>query len=99
VVGVVEVLGGVLVLRAVAAADVAAGEAKAEVDPAVADLEAIFAAGGAGGDGANLGEVGAGFRHGGLLAIVYARQGGKMSTVRRRREPSGELPPARVPVV
>src|SRR4029077_305955 len=38
-----EVLGGVLVLRRVAAADVAAGEAEPEVDPGVAHLQALLA--------------------------------------------------------
>lgn len=38
------VFRGVLVLRRVAAADVAALEAEAEVDPAVAHLQALFAA-------------------------------------------------------
>src|SRR5256714_5965540 len=44
------VLRGVLVLRAVTAADVAAGHAEAEVDPDVADLQALLAALAAGGD-------------------------------------------------
>jgi len=39
-----EVLGRVLVLRAVAAADVAAGEAHAQLDPAIALLQAFRAA-------------------------------------------------------
>jgi hypothetical protein len=43
VLGGVEVLRGVLVLRRVAATDVAAGEAEAEVDPAVAALETLLA--------------------------------------------------------
>ena len=41
--GVVEVTGGVFVLRGVAAADVAAGQAKAQVDPGVACLETVLA--------------------------------------------------------
>src|SRR5215472_10533631 len=40
----VEVLGGVLVLRGVAAPDVAAGQAQAQVDPGVAHFEAFFTA-------------------------------------------------------
>ena len=43
VAGALEVLGGVLVLRGVAAADVAAFEAGAEVDPGVAERDAFFA--------------------------------------------------------
>ena len=43
-VGGVEVPGGVLVLRRVAAANMAAGEAKAQVYPAVADLQTLLAA-------------------------------------------------------
>jgi hypothetical protein len=42
--GTVEVLGGVPVRRAVAAADVAASEAEAEVDPAGSHREAFLAA-------------------------------------------------------
>ena len=38
------VLGGVLVSRLVAAADVAAGKAQPQVDPAVAAAQALFAA-------------------------------------------------------
>src|SRR6185295_5813383 len=44
VLGRVEVLRGVLVLRVVAAADVAAGAAKAQVQPAIAHLQAFLAA-------------------------------------------------------
>jgi hypothetical protein len=44
VLGAVEMLGGVLVLGRVAAADVAALHAQAEVDPGVAHLQALFAA-------------------------------------------------------
>ena len=39
-----EMAGGVLVLRIVAAADVAAGHADAQVDPGVAAFQAFFAA-------------------------------------------------------
>ena len=41
--GGVEMLGRVLILRRVAAADVTAGEAQAQMHPPVADLEAVFA--------------------------------------------------------
>jgi hypothetical protein len=43
VLGFMEMLGGVLVFGGVAAADVAALEAEAQVDPGVAHLEALFA--------------------------------------------------------
>jgi hypothetical protein len=49
-----EMLGGVLVGRAVATADVSADEAEAKVNPLSADLEAVFAAVGRWGDVANL---------------------------------------------
>lgn len=39
-----KMFGGVLVLRAVAAADVAADQAKSQMDPRIADLQAILAA-------------------------------------------------------
>jgi len=42
--GGVEVFGGVLVLRGIAAADVATGETEAEMDPRIANLETFFAA-------------------------------------------------------
>ena len=38
-----KVLGGVFVLRGIAAAHVPAGEAKPQVDPGVANFDAIFA--------------------------------------------------------
>jgi hypothetical protein len=44
VVGGVEMLGGVLIFRGVAAADVAAGEAEAKVDPGIAHFETFFTA-------------------------------------------------------
>jgi hypothetical protein len=44
VIGGLKVFGRVLVLRRVAAADVAAGHAEPQVDPGVADLQAVFAA-------------------------------------------------------
>jgi hypothetical protein len=40
----VKMFGGVLVLRRIAAADVAAGETHAQMDPRVSDLEAVFTA-------------------------------------------------------
>jgi hypothetical protein len=43
-----EVLPGVLVLRCIAAPDVAAGEAQAKVDPSIAQFEALLTAAGAG---------------------------------------------------
>lgn len=46
----VKMFCGVFVFRTIAAADVAAGEAQAQVDPVVADFQAILAAVGAGGD-------------------------------------------------
>lgn len=52
-----KVFGGVLVRRAVTAADVAAGFAQPQVHPGVARLEAIFAPLRAGSDRANLVEV------------------------------------------
>ena len=42
--GAMEMLGGVLVFRGVAAADVAALHAQAEMHPGVAHLQALFAA-------------------------------------------------------
>src|SRR5271154_6189100 len=44
VLGLMEVLGGMLVLGRVAAADVAADEALPQVDPGIAHLEAFLAA-------------------------------------------------------
>jgi hypothetical protein len=41
--GVVEVLGGMLVLRGIAATDVSADHAHAEMNPGVAHLQALFA--------------------------------------------------------
>jgi hypothetical protein len=70
VVGGMKVLGGVLVFRRVAAADVAADKAEAEVDPAVARLEAILATVRARGDIVDLVEMGAGLVHGGFPSVV-----------------------------
>ena len=53
----VEVLGSVFVERGVAAADVTAGKAGAEVDPVAADLNALFAADATGLDELAVGEV------------------------------------------
>jgi hypothetical protein len=55
-----KMLGRVFVGRAVAAAYVSAGEAKAEVYPLGADLETVFASSGGRSDVVNLGEVMAG---------------------------------------
>jgi hypothetical protein len=55
-----RVLGGVLVPGGIAASDVAAGQAEAQVDPCVPDGQALLAAfWGAGGDVLNLIEMGA----------------------------------------
>jgi hypothetical protein len=58
-----KMFGGVLVFGAIAAADVATGEAEAEMDPGVAGLQAVFAALGAGFDGADFIDVFACGRH------------------------------------
>jgi hypothetical protein len=47
-IGLMKVLRGVLVLRCIAAADVAAGEAQPKMDPHVAQLETLLATPGAG---------------------------------------------------
>ncbi|CAA9259620.1 MAG: hypothetical protein AVDCRST_MAG93-2129 [uncultured Chloroflexia bacterium] len=57
--GCTEVFGGVLVLRRVAAAHMAAAQAHAQVNPGVAQLEALLAAVPARGDGMCLLCVGA----------------------------------------
>src|SRR5579864_7020893 len=62
-----KVLGGVSVLRVVAAADVAAREAEAEMDPGVAHLQALLAAIAAGGNILNLIEMRARCGHEWLL--------------------------------
>jgi len=54
VLGGMKMLGGVLVFGGIAAADVAAFEAQAQVDPRVAHFQALFAAAGVRFDGANL---------------------------------------------
>jgi len=65
-VGGVKVFRGVFVLRGVAAADVAAGETQAQMEPSVAHLEALFAAFGLGLDALDLIEMRASFGHSGL---------------------------------
>ena len=55
-----EVFRGVLVLRRIAAADVAAGHAEPQVDPRVANLQAVFTAVSARRDFANLIKMSAG---------------------------------------
>jgi hypothetical protein len=64
VVGRMIMFGGVLVLGTVAAAHVAAGQAQAKVNPAVAHLQTLLASGGMGLYVANLIDVRAGLRHG-----------------------------------
>jgi hypothetical protein len=54
-----EVFGGVFVLGGVAAGDVAAGEAGAEMDPCVAEGDTCGADVGLGGDVVDVGEMGA----------------------------------------
>src|SRR5439155_17763775 len=61
--GGVEMLGGVLVLRLVAAADMAAAEAQPEMDPWVTGLQALLAAIGVRFEVSDLVEVRAGDRH------------------------------------
>jgi hypothetical protein len=41
--GLVKVFGGVLILRRVAASDMATGQANSEMDPSIAHLDALFA--------------------------------------------------------
>src|SRR5450631_3139046 len=60
----IEVRARVLVLRGVAAADMAAGQTQAQMDPAVARLQAVLAALRARRDLANLAQVRIRFRHG-----------------------------------
>ena len=69
-----EVPGGVLVGAGVAAADVAAGEAGAEVDPLGVGLHALLAAGGVGVVRLGGGEMFAEGRH----AVLDATWGGGM---------------------
>jgi hypothetical protein len=57
--GLMKMLGGMLVLGAVAAADVSTLEAKAKVDPSVAHFEALLAAGATGLNLANCVEMSA----------------------------------------
>jgi hypothetical protein len=60
--GCMKMLGGVFVLRVVAAAHVPADFAESQVYPGVANLEAVFAPVCAGGDFADQFSVAAGFR-------------------------------------
>src|SRR5204862_5181016 len=69
-----EMLGGVLVLGGIAAADVPAGETQAEVDPGVAGLQTLFAAVRARLHVVDLIQVGAG-RHGGIAFCSYDNSG------------------------
>jgi hypothetical protein len=57
-----EMLGGVLVLRRIAASDVSAGKAQAQVDPVIPHLQAFLASPGVRVDVMNLIQVGT-FRH------------------------------------
>ena len=59
----VEMLGGVFVFRRVATADVSACEAHAQVHPATADAQAVFASLAGRGDGVDLVEVRTGRGH------------------------------------
>ena len=59
----VKVLGRVLVFGRVAAADVSAAQAQSEMNPGVADLEAVFASLRTGYDVMDLVEMGARFCH------------------------------------
>ena len=62
--GLVKVPGGMLVLRRIAATNVSAGETQPQVDPAIAGLEAVFAAFGAGRDFVNLLHMATSLGHG-----------------------------------
>jgi hypothetical protein len=66
----VKMLGGVLVLGAVTTADVAAFQAKPQVNPMIAGLKAIFATVGAGGNNLHLVLVSALVTHGNLLLSI-----------------------------
>ena len=59
----VKVFRGVFVLRRVATPDMPAGHAQTQVDPGVANLQAVFTAVSAGRDFANLIEMSAGCVH------------------------------------
>jgi hypothetical protein len=61
--GAMKVLGGVLVLGRIAAANVAALHAKAKVNPSVTHFQTLFAAGGVRRDFMDLREMRAGRRH------------------------------------
>jgi len=68
-----EMFGGVFVFGGIAAADMAAGHAKAKVDPAIAYFEAFFAAAGVRGYFVDLVGVSA-FRHDRLLSNMVTRK-------------------------
>jgi len=57
----VKVLGCVFILRGVAAADVSAGEAKTQMNPAIAGFQALLATLGSRCDFVDLVQMGAGF--------------------------------------
>src|SRR6185437_13742838 len=80
VLGGMVVLGGVGVGRRVAAPDVAAGEAKAEMDPTAADLQAFFAAAAVGFHFVGMGKVLTG-SHGRVCVLCVA------ATSPARRDP------------
>ncbi len=65
--GGMKMLGGMLVLRAVTATHMAAGEAEAKMNPFIPGFHAFLAPVGARSDGSNLVEMSATFRHGKLL--------------------------------
>jgi hypothetical protein len=69
----VEVLGRVLVLRAVATAHMPAAQAKSQVQPGVAHFQALFAALPAGMNFADLIDVFAGLAHGKSPVVQGAR--------------------------
>src|SRR5207253_5172211 len=86
--GRVEVLGGVTVRRAVAAADVAARPAEPEVHPDRIDLQALLAAERAGDDSADAGSMDAFVSHGssrGPRRETHAARGPPARLRRRRR--------------
>jgi hypothetical protein len=78
VLGGVKVFGGVLVLGRIAATDVAATEAQAQVDPFITHLQAFFAAVSMRFDVANLIDVGTTV-HGSILNLDLQQAGGGFS--------------------
>jgi hypothetical protein len=79
----VEVLGGVLVLGRIAAAHVSAGQAKTQMDPVIADLQAIFAAVGGWFDLVNLVEMSALGGHG-VSSLGLERRLAKFDATKKR---------------